>query len=1114
MSNTRMKVFLFSILIHTIHAYDDASVLKEFYEALGGPYWYHTEGWDEIETLGISECHGIQDYGGEIYVDLASNNLTGAIPDSFGYLSTRFVFINLSNNRITGPIPSSINNLTSKPPNLSDLHLTNTLDVAALMIRSNALTGQIPDLSNMYQLDVLQLQNNQLSGTLPSLPPLIEVVDLSFNELYGNISNYLRNFTHLRSLSLYNNNLSGDLSFEPVSNNCTLSVLQVRLYARWGLRFSIVQLQNNAFTGVIYQILSIDDTKTCIAQSLSHLDLSFNQLTGYHIVGGSQRSPHTFKSLNYVNLASNQISGPIPTDIFVYTLTDVNLQNNFFGGNIPGSIAYNAMNLRSLQLDYNQLTGDIPASISSLVLLQVFTASNNALTFQDDLFLTGFISITRLSLASNDIHQPIDVFGIDQMPNLEQIDLSDNEIYGDLPDDLWSDLVYLNSISLSRNNLTGRIDPYCASCFHLRYVDISYNHLSGDLTWVSSLSSILSLDVSHNEFQGDFPVVANSIHFLDASHNHLSGPITTLSSSLQKQLQMLLIESNQFNGSLPDFSGFPYLIRVNASDNLFRYANGSHISDLTPLCDFSLNPFECPISWRIHTRCGASCIQKDNSTAVVVVTMDTSYDRFDVNRFIYTLASGINITESRIHILSVRRGSVIVTMQIDPPSPQSINEAPSDYIVQQLMAFNENSGDYVQSDVIDGLNITDVSLPVSPEVGKTSRLSGGAIAGIVIGSIFFVVIVTGIFFTFFFLRRRSKKDILAGIETPSLQHLLLSDVQIGTIIGAGNFGQVYKGEWNGTTIALKGIKDKSELHKFKDEILLLHNLNHPNVVRLFGLHEVGDQMYMVLEYAEMGSMDQLFRNSEWADYISNKDLIVFVYDLCNGLRYLQSQNILHRDLAARNLLIDGSGSVKISDFGLSKVNDFYDTTSKTIPYRWSAPEVIKNQHSSRASDIWSFGVVVWEIFSMGRTPYLEMSNSEVIDHVTSGGRLKKPERCPDRMWNIVVECWHEDPQKRPNISEICESVTEAFPKMVGNGNRRTVYSNERQKKEHPQSETSMEYVNVEARADEGVGEVRRIASRVVKSPPRSPQTDRRPIYVYDPLVEHEMKAIEPTYELE
>lgn len=152
------------------------------------------------------------------------------------------------------------------------------------------------------------------------------------------------------------------------------------------------------------------------------------------------------------------------------------------------------------------------------------------------------------------------------------------------------------------------------------------------------------------------------------------------------------------------------------------------------------------------------------------------------------------------------------------------------------------------------------------------------------------------------------------------------------------------------------------LHFHVETDILYSELNHPNIVRLLGIHLTSEKMFMVVEYAENGSLDSFLRKKANADRLSNNDLLLMCFDVAKGMMYLQFKGIIHRDLAARNLLLDSSLRVKISDFGMSRHATIYQATSREIPYRWAAPEVFQKNQSCPESDVWSCEFFKFEIF--------------------------------------------------------------------------------------------------------------------------------------------------------
>ncbi|XP_034161685.1 tyrosine-protein kinase BTK isoform X3 [Pangasianodon hypophthalmus] len=196
-------------------------------------------------------------------------------------------------------------------------------------------------------------------------------------------------------------------------------------------------------------------------------------------------------------------------------------------------------------------------------------------------------------------------------------------------------------------------------------------------------------------------------------------------------------------------------------------------------------------------------------------------------------------------------------------------------------------------------------------------------------------------------------------------------------------------------------------------------LHHENLVQLYGVCTKQRPIYIVTEFLPNGCLLTYLRES--LRHPSAVQLLEMCKDVSEGMAYLESQQYIHRDLAARNCLVASNGTVKVTDFGLSRyvLNDEYTSSAGSqFPVRWSPPEVLLYHKFSSKSDIWAFGILMWEVYTLGRMPYERLNNTEIVHEVTAGYRLYRPQMANDRIYSIMTKCWHEKPDERPTFQDL------------------------------------------------------------------------------------------------
>ncbi|XP_058038010.1 ephrin type-A receptor 5 [Ahaetulla prasina] len=257
----------------------------------------------------------------------------------------------------------------------------------------------------------------------------------------------------------------------------------------------------------------------------------------------------------------------------------------------------------------------------------------------------------------------------------------------------------------------------------------------------------------------------------------------------------------------------------------------------------------------------------------------------------------------------------------------------------------------------------------------------------------------------------------------------VSYISIERVIGAGEFGEVCSGLLKlpgkcELPVAIKTLKvgyTEKQRRDFLGEASIMGQFDHANIIHLEGVVTKSKPVMIVTEYMENGSLDTFLKKND--GHFTVIQLVGMLRGIASGMKYLSDMGYVHRDLAARNILINSNLMCKVSDFGLSRILEddpeaAYTTRGGKIPIRWTAPEAIAFRKFTSASDVWSYGIVMWEVVSYGERPYWEMTNQDVIKAVEEGYRLPSPMDCPAALYQLMLDCWQKDRNSRPKFDEI------------------------------------------------------------------------------------------------
>ncbi|CAG2250845.1 HGFR [Mytilus edulis] len=259
-------------------------------------------------------------------------------------------------------------------------------------------------------------------------------------------------------------------------------------------------------------------------------------------------------------------------------------------------------------------------------------------------------------------------------------------------------------------------------------------------------------------------------------------------------------------------------------------------------------------------------------------------------------------------------------------------------------------------------------------------------------------------------------------------------VRLGQDIGHGNFGCVYQGylrsmeERDEQLVAVKTVlkTEVQDINAIVDEAMIMKDFDHANVLSLIGISVApGEFPLVIIPFMSNGDLLSYIRSADNKPTI--KDLVKFGLDVAKGMEYLGSIKFVHRDLAARNCMMDENLRVKVADFGLARdiyTKNYYSSDNKKmLPVKWMAPESLENGTYSTKSDVWSFGVVMWELMTRGSAPYCDVNNWDMHKYLQSGRRLKRTDFCPPPLYDIMMTCWEFDPDDRPTFQDVNLRIT-------------------------------------------------------------------------------------------
>ncbi|XP_060843490.1 activated Cdc42 kinase-like isoform X3 [Rhopalosiphum padi] len=279
------------------------------------------------------------------------------------------------------------------------------------------------------------------------------------------------------------------------------------------------------------------------------------------------------------------------------------------------------------------------------------------------------------------------------------------------------------------------------------------------------------------------------------------------------------------------------------------------------------------------------------------------------------------------------------------------------------------------------------------------------------------------------------------------KHIIPADsITINKELGVGEFGVVQQGVWTNEgdriQVAIKCLSRERMQNnpiEFLKEAAIMHSIDNEHIVRLYGVVLDTEALMLVTELAPLRSLLECLKEPSLRASFPVMSLCDFAIQICNGMHYLETKRLIHRDLAARNILVFTKNKVKISDFGLSRAlgvgKDYYQTNFNVnlkLPIAWCAPECISYLRFTSSSDVWAYGVTLWEMFSYGFQPWAALTGQQILEAIDEPNfqRLEQPDCCPKEYFNVMTKCWQHDPAKRPKFSDLVSILLDCKPEQV------------------------------------------------------------------------------------
>ncbi|KAK0589643.1 hypothetical protein LWI29_016710 [Acer saccharum] len=738
-----------------------------------------------------------------------------------------------------------------------------------------------------------------------------------------------------------------------------------------------------------------------VLKEYSHMDLRFACLRGPYDVG-PVRGLHydscegtipaqvgALWKLNHLDLGYNHFTGAIPPEIGnLRNLTRLYLDGNNLTGHIPPTLGH-LTKLETLYLSANRLTGPIPSTLCQLTKLKILSLGSNQLSCLLPLELGKLMNLTFLYLYNSNLSGPIPPT-LGHLTNLETLDLSNNNLSGPILPTLGH-LTRLKTLSLESNQLSGLLPLELGKLKNLTYLYLSNNNLSGPIPpTLGHLTKLKTLSLESNQLSGLLPLELGKLKnltYLYLSNNNLSGPIPPTLGHLTK-LKTLFLDSNQLSGLLPlELGNLKNLSYLSAGFNNLIGPIPHELLTLKLNLNLSSNSFSCQIPVMVE---GFSNLQN----------LDLSNNKLS-GSISPKIRNYLNLRELRLN-----NNSLSGRIPLEIGKLQNLNHLDLSYnffnwtIHSKLIEEMQITLTYLDlshNNLSDLCSDFDALPPCPPTLQLASQHKHQKkvihFIGMFLPITLFLVLMIVIGISY--LIKRSNKDSKFK-STPTKSGDMFSiwnydgriayediidateDFDIKYCIGTGGYDSVYKAQLpSGKVVALKKLhRSESDeptfTRSFQNEIRILSEIRHRNIVKLYGFCLHKRCMFLVYEYMERGSLFCVLRNDDEAIELNWTRRVNIIKGISHALSYLHhycTLSIVHRDISSNNILLNSKSEAFLADFGTARLL-YTDSSNRTVlagTYGYIAPELAYTMIVTEKCDVYSFGVMSLETL-MGRHP--------------------------------------------------------------------------------------------------------------------------------------------------